>query len=188
MKYKITSKTTLAEVGALVCEALKKADIDAFLSGGAVVSIYTNNKYESFDLDFVSIADRKKIRTVMEVLGFTQDHSRHFVHPSSKYFVEFPGAAMLIGDQPIIEFSELRLPQGILKLLTPTDSVKDRLAAYYHWNDRQGLNQAVWIAEMHPVKLDEIKSWSLKERMSEKYEDFLSALKKEPRERGKKRK
>ena len=31
----ITSKTTLAELGAIVCEALKRAGIDAFLSGGA---------------------------------------------------------------------------------------------------------------------------------------------------------
>lgn len=38
---KITEKTAIAEVGALVCDALKKQGIDAFLSGGAVVSIYT---------------------------------------------------------------------------------------------------------------------------------------------------
>jgi hypothetical protein len=173
----ISSETTLAEMGAIVCEALKKRGIDAFLSGGAVVSIYTNNKYESFDLDFVSIADRKKIRAAMIELGFKPDPSRHFVHPKSKYFVEFPGAAVKIGDQPITEFSELRLPQGVLKLLTPTDSVKDRLAAYYHWNDRQGLNQAVWIAQARPVKLEEIKSWSLSEGMETKFKEFLVEVK-----------
>lgn len=69
---KITSKSTLEEIGAYVCQALKDQGIDAFLSGGAVVSIYTNNKYESFDLDFVSFADRKKIKEVMLKLGFTK--------------------------------------------------------------------------------------------------------------------
>lgn len=177
MKSQITQKSTLAEIGAIVCEALKKIGIEAILSGGAVVSIYTNNKYESFDLDFVSIADRKKIKSAMLSLGFKQDQSRHFIHPHSKYFVEFPGAAMMIGDQPIKEFSEIKLPQGTLKLLTPTDSVKDRLAAYYHWNDRQALNQAIWIAQEHPVKMGEIKSWSEKEGMSSKFKDFLDELK-----------
>lgn len=90
---RITEDTSIAEIGAIVCDALKRAGIDAFLSGGAVVSIYTNNKYESFDLDFVSLADRTKIKRVMESLGFTQDKSRLFIHPRSKYYVEFPGAA-----------------------------------------------------------------------------------------------
>ncbi len=163
-------------MGAIVCEALKQSGIDAFLSGGAVVSIYTKNKYESLDLDFVSLADRSKIKTVMLTLGFTQDRSRHFVHTKSKFFVEFPGSAVMIGDQLITEFSEIKLPQGTLKLLTPTDSVKDRLAAYYHWNDRQGLNQAVWIAEVHPIKIEEIISWSKREGMESKLDHFIKIV------------
>ena len=82
---KITMKTTLGELGAIVCEAIRQAGLDAFLSGGAVVSIYTNNRYESFDLDFVSLSDRSKIKKVMENLGFTQDKSRHF-RDSTKSF------------------------------------------------------------------------------------------------------
>ena len=39
--------------------------------------------------------------------------------------------------------SELKKRNKILKLLSPTDCVKDRLAAYYHWNDRQSLEQAI---------------------------------------------
>ncbi len=54
MNSQINKKTSLAALGAIVCEALQHAGIDAFLSGGAVVSIYTENRYESFDLDFVT--------------------------------------------------------------------------------------------------------------------------------------
>ncbi len=43
---------------------------------------------------------------VCQALGFAQEKSRHFVHPKSKYYVEFPGSATMIGDEPISEFGE----------------------------------------------------------------------------------
>ena len=177
MKGRINDNTSISALGAIVCEALRDAGIDAFLSGGAVVSIYTENKYQSFDLDFVTLADRRKVHEVMVRLGFDRTESRLYTHPDTKFAVEFPGAAFLIGDQPIREFAELKLPQGRLKLLTPTDCVKDRLAAYFHWNDRQGLNQAVAVALAHPVNIGEIDSWSTREGMGRKFQEFLDGWK-----------
>ena len=52
----ITDKTTLAELAAIVSETLERQGIVATLSGGAAVSIYTENRYVSEDLDFVTIA------------------------------------------------------------------------------------------------------------------------------------
>ncbi|MCM2321988.1 MAG: hypothetical protein NDJ90_01865 [Oligoflexia bacterium] len=71
----------------------------------------------------------------------------------------------------------MELPQGTLKLLTPTDCVKDRLAAYFHWNDRQGLNQAVAVAKSHPIDVADIKAWSKREGMGNKFQDFLDSWK-----------
>ena len=172
----INEKTTIAELGAIVCEALRAAGIDAFLSGGAVVSIYTKNKYMSYDLDFISLADRSKIKTVMMSLGFTQDKSRHFVHSHSKFYVEFPGSAVRVGESLITEYKDLKTRAGILRLLTPTDCVKDRLAAFYHWNDKQALDQAVWVCQAQPVDLDEIKRWSKGEHKEDQYKVFCEAL------------
>jgi hypothetical protein len=174
---KITSKTALEEIGAIVCTALKEAGIEAFLSGGAVVSIYTENAYQSWDLDFISHGSFKKIEEVMKKLGFAREKGRHFVHPRSKFFVEFPGVATQIGDQPVIEFAERKSRGGILKLLRPTECVMDRLAAFYHWNDPQGLEQAVLVAQAHPVDLKAIERWSRREAMADKYREFLSELK-----------
>ena len=179
----ITKKTTLAELGASVCEALRQAGIDAFLSGGAVVSIYTNNRYESFDLDFVSLADRAKIKKVMIDLGFTQDKSRHFIHPKSKFFVEFPGSAVRVGESLISKYNELHFSSGTLRLLTPTDCAKDRLAAFYHWGDRQGLDQAVWVAVSQDVNLREIEKWSKSEGAAKKFLEFKEALRLELKRR-----
>lgn len=172
----ITNKTSIEEIGAIVCQALLDQGIETFLSGGAVVSIYTNNKFESFDLDFVSYGDRKKIKQVMLNLGFTQDISRLFIHPKSQYFVEFPGKSMEIGDEIIKDFSERTVGNNKLILLTPTDCVKDRLAAYIHWNDPQGLVQAVMVATAQSVNLEKIKSFCKKEGSEKSFDDFLKLL------------
>ena len=174
----IKRTTPLAELGAIVCETLFNKGIDAFLSGGAVVSIYTSNKYESFDLDFVSLADRRKIKDVMETLGFSQDAGRMYAHPKSEFTVEFPGSSMNIGNSLVTKFNELKLKNGTLRLLTPTDCVKDCLAAFYHWNDRQGLDQAVWVAQAQSVNLENVKHWSKLERKLDFFEEFIEALKK----------
>jgi hypothetical protein len=168
--------STLQEIGAMVCEKLRSAGIESFLSGGAVVSIYTQNKFESFDLDFVSFGDRKKIKSLMLELGFTQDASRLFFHPDSKYFVEFPGKSMAIGDEVIKEFSETLVNGNRLVMLTPTDCIKDRLAAYIHWKDPQGLIQAVMVAKTQPFVLDRIKKFCSNEGSPEAYLRFIEAL------------
>jgi len=65
----------------------------------------------------------------------------------------------------------------VLRLLTPTDCVKDRLAAYYHWDDEQSLQQAVWVAQQNSVNLESIKEWSIKENSEQKYLNFFNKLK-----------
>ncbi len=172
----ISEITSLEEMGAIVCQALKNRDVEAFLSGGAVVSIYTQNKYESFDLDFITFGDRKKIKIIMEELGFKQDKSRFFIHPSSKYFVEFPGTSVAIGDQAITEFAERKTGTEVLRLLTPTDCIKDRLASYIHWKDQQALDQAVWVAKSQPFNRVKVQDFCTKEGNRAAYDDFASRL------------
>ncbi len=172
----ISEKTTIEEMGAIVCQALHDHEIEAFLSGGAVVSIYTQNRYESFDLDFVTFGDRKRIKVIMEQLGFKQDKSRFFIHPNSKYFVEFPGTSVAIGDQAISEFAERRTGNEVLRLLTPTDCIKDRLASYIHWKDQQALDQAVWVAKSQPFNPEKVRDFCTKEGDKTAFEDFENRL------------
>jgi hypothetical protein len=53
----------------------------------------------------------------------------------------------------------------------------DRLAAFYHWNDRQSLEQALLVAKKHPIGLSKIQRWSKNENMLDKYQIFLKYLK-----------
>ena len=66
----ITQATTLTELAAIVSDVLEREGIVATLSGGAAVSIYSENRYVSEDLDFVTIAPIKELRIALEPLGF----------------------------------------------------------------------------------------------------------------------
>ncbi len=152
---------TQAELGAYVQSHLGAKGIDVVLSGGAVVAIYTSGKYVSPDLDLVNrySAKRSVIKSAMEELGF-QEAGRHFEHPDSEFFVEFPPGPLSLGEENIIRIVELEMETGILRIISPTDCVKDRLAWYYHDGDRQCLSQAILVSNEHQIDIGEIRKWS----------------------------
>lgn len=173
---KISRETSLKEVASIISEELKKSGIDAILVGGAVVSIYTQNEYESYDLDFILPGLAKNVSETMEVLGYQKNRSRHWIHPKNPYLVEFPGSVLAIGDSLDVELAEIKTKMGVIKLLSPTSSVMDRLAAFFHWNDLQGFDQAIMIAKNKPINLKKVEQWSKKEGFLEKYKKFRKHL------------
>lgn len=120
-----------ADLAAFVQEHLRSRGIDVVLCGGACVSIYSQGKYVSMDLDMVHI-------------GLTPPKDR--------------------------------LLTGMLKIISPTDCVKDRLTWFYHDNDRQCLNQAILVARENQIDLKEIERWSAGEGMSDEFEQIKSQL------------
>ena len=167
----------MKELGGFICDALKAKDIHVVLSGGSCVEIYSRGEYTSWDLDLINQYNEqfKKIHAVMDELGF-KERERYFVHEDTKYFIEFPSGPLGVGDAPVEEIAEIDTEAGVLRLLTPTDCVKDRLAAYYHWNDEQSLQQAVWVTQQNDVDLESIKKWSIKESSEQKYLNFYNKL------------
>jgi hypothetical protein len=71
---------------------------------------------------------------------------------------------------------EKKLSTGILKVISPTDCVKDRLAAYYHWGDQQSLSQAILVAERNKIDVDEIRRWSMAEGKLQEFEKIKKKL------------
>ena len=65
----------LGELAAFIDTHLRKNGINVVLSGGGAVSIYSDHKYVSKDLDFIGRfdIDHKKVELVMEDIGFLQD-------------------------------------------------------------------------------------------------------------------
>lgn len=174
---KINPKMSLKDFAITVAEILKTKNIDVILTGGAVVSIYSEGKYISKDVDFLSATDHQIIKTVMLDANF-KNLGKDFYHEDTEFSVEFPGSKLVIGDEPMKPEGKIKSGKFVLKLLSPTQCVMDRLAAFYHWKDRQSLEQAVMVAKNHPVKLSKIKKWSDDEGMKDKYTIFVNALKK----------
>ncbi len=165
------------ELAAYVQDSLQKEGIKVVLSGGSAVSFYSSDKYVSKDLDLIntSFSKRSKIKSVMAQLGF-QEQGRYFVSPETQFFVEFPDGPLSVGDEPVKEISEFELATGTLRVVSPTDCIKDRLCAFYFWNDQQGLAQAVLVAKSQKVDFKEIKRWSKMEDKEKEYELFKSKL------------
>ena len=95
-----------------------------------MVTIYSENEYQSNDLDFVTPERIKDITQVMSKLGFTKESGRHFVHPNSDFFVEFPSAPLAVGNEPVKSWAEFETKAGCIQILTPTQSVMDRLSGF----------------------------------------------------------
>lgn len=170
-----------AELAAFVQEHLRTRDLDMVLSGGACVSVYSQGKYLSMDLDMIHITlmspKRKRIRDAMHELGFAE-YVRHFKHPETDFLVEFPAGPPAVGEEPVKEIQERHETTGILKIISPTDCVKDRLTGFYHDDDHQCLEQAILVARGNPVDFSEIERWSKGEGRSDLFKQIRERLKK----------
>lgn len=175
MKF-LNKKMSTEEFAFVVAKALKEMGIEVVLTGGAVVSIYSEGKYVSKDLDFLSPDDHQQIKKAMTQLGF-ESEGKDFFHKDALFSVEFPGYDLVIGNESMRPEGKLKRGGFTLRLLSPTQCVMDRLAAFYHWKDRQSLEQAIMVAKTQPINLSKVKAWSQAEGMPDRYELFLKALK-----------
>jgi hypothetical protein len=168
---------TPGELGAFVQAALRQRGVDVVLSGGMAVQIYSARQYTSRDLNLVpkSLAKRRTIKATMEAMGF-REKGRYFAHPETTLFVEFPSGPLTVGDEPVKDVHEIKYATGVLRLISPTDCVKDRLSWYYHMGDRQSLEQAVMVARRQGIDLGEIRRWSEHEARLREFEEIESRL------------
>ena len=169
-------KVDIKKLAAIISDHLKKNDIEVVLVGGACVSIYSDNKYLSYDIDLITDSSIKTIIPVLGELGFKNTGSRLFENSQCKFLIDFVAPPASIGDERLSEFNYLNTRFGTICLLTPTDCVRDRLAAYFLWNDLQSLDQAVMVAKRNKIYLSEIKKWAENQGEQEKYKIFVKRL------------
>src|SRR5206468_4045946 len=77
---------------------------------------YSNEKYVTDDLDFVSYKPLKAITPIMEQLGFKMTgNTAH--HPQTKLYVQFCAPPLTVGREPI-ELIELKTKHGTIETLS----------------------------------------------------------------------
>lgn len=143
------------------------------------MSIFSKNIYISRDIDFVpdDILLMPKITKTLKSVGFMQK-GRHFIRNDCLLMIEFVNPPLSVGGERISKIDKIKTKYGELNILSPTDCVKDRLAAYYHWGDPQSLEQALLVTKNNKINLKEIKRWSENENMLDKYNVFIERLRK----------
>jgi hypothetical protein len=139
---KLTAASTLGTVTLAVGSALRAEGIRAVLTGGACVCLYTRGAYHSKDIDLVveTQVTRSELDGAMGTVGFFR-RGDHYEHPRARFHVEFPPGPLAIGDDLAIRPVEIRRSGLRALALSATDCCRDRLAAFYHWNDRQSLRR-----------------------------------------------
>ena len=165
-----------------VGNALRERGIRAVLTGGACASLHSGGAYSSLDADFVLLGEteRATLDRSMDALGFRRKGDR-YVHAESEYFVEFLPGPLAIGQDDRIRPTTRSTGGATILLLSPSDSCRDRLAAYYHWNDRQSLAVAVEIAIRNRILWSVLSRWSAAEGFMEKYDEFVRQVRKAKR-------
>jgi len=140
--------------------------------------------YQSLDLDFV-VTFRRTTRDVGKILvplGFGL-RGQTFHHDVNRFTIDFPKGPLMVGADRIERWDTVRRNDETLNVLSRTDCVRDRLAAFYHWSDRSSLATACDVAARGDIDLEVIRAWSGRENASDKYAEFerVRALRRKPR-------
>lgn len=168
---------TLTRVAVEVGDVLRRHGISAALTGGACAALHTGGLHHSLDVDFVLTrpTTREALDAAMSSAGFRRDRYR-YVHPRHPIVVEFPVGPLGIGDDLDVRPVLVRRGRAALRALSPTDACRDRLAAFFHWSDRQSLRLAAEIAVRNRVRVSAIRAWSAREDHAERFAEFTAEV------------
>ena len=173
---RVGPRSSLATVAVAVGDASGRHDIQAVLTGGACASLYTRGSYQSRDMDFIvaGAVTQPSLDRAMASRGFHRSGDATLRAGVVRRRVSSRPAATVIDYQ--IEPVTRSTTAGRALVLSATDSCRDRLAAFYHWNDRQSLDVAVSIARRNRIDLARVQRWSAREEFTARSVEFRTEL------------
>ena len=171
----INASMTLRQVAFVVCTALDRQRIRAVLSGGGAATLYAPEEYQSRDIDWVTQWRCAAGAQVLEELGYVLT-GQQYAHPANPFTLDFPPGPLMVGDDVITEWDTWEEGDQLLHIISPTDSVRDRLAAYLHWNDANSLEVALAVARQQTIDMNVIEAWCKREGRPERFATFARRL------------
>lgn len=180
----IDDKSSLEDVCFVISSVLERYSIVAVLTGGSAATIYAPAVYTSYDADFVltNYPERERLDKALAEIGYVRSNvPGMYEHPATPYTLDFPRGPLAVGGDYVHETSVLERGDQRLRILTVTDCIRDRLAAFYHWDDYTSLKAAVGVARAHRdrVNLERLSEWTERKSnvpsadFSKKYAEFL---------------
>lgn len=150
----ISATSTLTEVAFEVCTALDKKGFTAVLTGGSAATYYAPEAYQSRDLDFVLTFRGVDGEQALMDLGYHRKGD-FYVHNVSPLPLEFPPGPLAVGEDHIAKWSTVKRRKQVLHVLTPFDSVRDRLASYLakpleESDERRVIEQCLELGQARP--------------------------------------
>jgi len=82
----------------------------------------------------------------------------------------------MIGDDRVGAWDTIARDDQKLHILSRTDSTRDRLAAFFHWNDRSSLRAALAVARSGEIDLALIRAWSIREKSDARFDELAQEL------------
>ncbi len=168
-----------------VASHLEEHSIGVTLVGGAVATIYSEGGYESGDLDMVfdsMFQDRNKFLEVLKKIGIEKVDQRNFKHPDCPFSLEAKAPPVDIGhmapEGTSPEIKKEKVKQTTIKILSPTDCIKDRLYKADEWDDDEAFEAAILVAKktgFNERKLEDFFELNRKIEIFEKFKKTLSS-------------
>jgi hypothetical protein len=156
------AKLAYEDIAFEVCSAFERAKVLAVLVGGGAAAYYAPRAYETRDLDFVlhlELFGTPKA-SILGELGFVPTRSAGtYGHPEIPYTLEILGGPLGVGAEILTEWETHRKGDLVLHVISPMNSVKDRLAHAIHFHDPNAARQAAEVAKLHAIDLAAIKAW-----------------------------
>lgn len=174
----ITAETSLIDVCFAVCTVLDATGVTAVLTGGSAAQYYAANQSESYDVDFMIVFEPGDAAGLeaLQYLGYHYANDAYH-HSENAYTIEFPKGPFAIGDDLVQHWEAVKRDREVLYVLDRTDCVRDRLAAFYLWDDRQSLTVARAVARSGPTDMERVRNWSEREQQTAKFLEFSTGMK-----------
>ena len=143
---------------------LARCGIDCTLVGGAVVAIYSEGIYKSGDLDIVienfPLPSQQRLDGVFKEIGFLRKGMLYH-HPQCGHLAiqTLPGPVHVSKDYRITA-EEVKMMNVQVKMLSPTDIVKDRLASCLYFGAMECLDQAELVCRAQTIDWQSVSEWA----------------------------
>lgn len=176
-KMSIFNGLSFREVAAVIAAKLAENGHEAVLTGKSCAAFYCGNASDINSIEFaIRRFEPESVFKVMSAMGFYPRDDHTFASKKIAYEVVLFPMPIAIGDDVANEVGVVRTKKGPLKVLTPTDCLRQRLSIYYRWGEELAFAQAVKIARSHKVDMDLVRRWSDWEWANEKFLDFFHTL------------